>query len=1028
MKVIQKEISLDNLVSHLPSVWPAYRNNELYYFDDASISERQNLYVSNYGMIPLDINLSINPEDIDEFEDIQISEECGKNIPFKISFERIAIWYHFFIEYYNLLKHYGHCGRVYTSAIDYYNYESNNKYASEMIYGTDMETYAEIDELFKKRGGIVQIVTYDKTNGSINNDTSVDDAHDEYDIIDTDKTAIVDVKDKGFFKWICENIVPSFIVPYQYREYWKCDMLYYPDVIKWIAWFEKRKKYDKLLINGDGLNGDSWNCASASDCCDCEEYFKRGSATMLSLMRDWGNKVNGNVVLNKEKISSHLECFIPSIYFCLNFSDSIEDSGKKTIFSTEYTTETDYQTCSYGESANTHSGTVSTMDGHAVQLQNGCGYSFNADYMEKYVAVCEKCGYQGTFYDKCPKCGSKDIQINGWDDYTEKYIQEHPSDFCVSSGNLYYAFDSNNAKVYGSRDDDEYWREKLSFSYPLTKIDAVFIEGAVYDVVQSEYGIYDPMNKYIGGKIYAVYRDNNTDTPYTYINGRRIYGILQSSDTSMYFYFPFFYEIGADGKKYFKYPRHLTNESKLMKYIEYNGNIYEVTDGDSTILVGNKAYHHIDGYSTIDDGALLYHTVDGDFFLGSDFAPFSGASLTSDGGNISIPYKGDIDVYNAHEIKGYTYSKLDELRIKETLTDDVGNSIDGVYSLQDTKYFQPPQGAVLDLIYQVGNTANINAFSLTATDEDDVINDANYFIGDIITDMKFYFHTTDNVPYDGIYVSVALQQDNGNSDYQITMHGHCDGKLDLLSGITEYAYTSLAAIQLIEKYKQQYEQENFDKDNEDSMSVSTSSTAVSLNDTLYCDITYHIGATLVRYKGKQYKIALKDKYMYGVKYSETVQLEKEQRQYYLKRMANSGSTLPIESGNTYTHSISYPIYVYTIRQEMMDVTDTLYGNVYELPMANFSVESYGFIKNGDIVQETYDKYIDMTEHNNMEAFPTFAEEYEMGIASIESVDSDIYIDRGINASFEKHLKLGEVTSLEALENYGNGFFKMMTNQ
>lgn len=59
------------------------------------------------------------------------------------------------------------------------------------------------------------------------------------------------------------------------------------------------------------------------------------------------------------------------------------------------------------------------MDGHAVQLQNGCGYSFNADYMEKYVAVCEKCGYQGTFYDKCPKCGSKDIQINGWDDYTE---------------------------------------------------------------------------------------------------------------------------------------------------------------------------------------------------------------------------------------------------------------------------------------------------------------------------------------------------------------------------------------------------------------------------------------------------------------------------------------------------------------------------------------------------------------------------------------------------------------------------------
>lgn len=52
------------------------------------------------------------------------------------------------------------------------------------------------------------------------------------------------------------------------------------------------------------------------------------------------------------------------------------------------------------------------------------------------------------------------------------------------------------------------------------------------------------------------------------------------------------------------------------------------------------------------------------------------------------------------------------------------------------------------------------------------------------------------------------------------------------------------------------------------------------------------------------------------------------------------------------------------------------------------------------MQETYDKYLDMTEHNNMEAFPTFAEEYEIGIASIESVDSDIYIDRGINASLK----------------------------
>jgi hypothetical protein len=40
------------------------------------------------------------------------------------------------------------------------------------------------------------------------------------------------------------------------------------------------------------------------------------------------------------------------------------------------------------------------------------------------------------------------------------------------------------------------------------------------------------------------------------------------------------------------------------------------------------------------------------------------------------------------------------------------------------------------------------------------------------------------------------------------------------------------------------------------------------------------------------------------------------------------------------------------------------------------------------------------------------------------VEADIYIDRGINAAFEKHLKLQEFRTMEALENYGNGWFKI----
>ena len=55
MRIIQKTISLEPMTSRLPSVWPAYKNNKLYYFDDASLKEREYEYPSNYGMIPLSI-------------------------------------------------------------------------------------------------------------------------------------------------------------------------------------------------------------------------------------------------------------------------------------------------------------------------------------------------------------------------------------------------------------------------------------------------------------------------------------------------------------------------------------------------------------------------------------------------------------------------------------------------------------------------------------------------------------------------------------------------------------------------------------------------------------------------------------------------------------------------------------------------------------------------------------------------------------------------------------------------------------
>ncbi len=178
MRIIQKQISLEPMTSRLPSVWPAYKGDELYYFDEESLKsdKRQWQYTSNWGMVPVNIVLNHNPSEGLPYSAYGIVSSCTENcncsghcynggyttisgtpthclnesgqciccevddylnvvssqtpyyydelVNFTLSFENLSKWYNFFNEYYNLLKQYSHCDRVYTSAEDYYNYES----------------------------------------------------------------------------------------------------------------------------------------------------------------------------------------------------------------------------------------------------------------------------------------------------------------------------------------------------------------------------------------------------------------------------------------------------------------------------------------------------------------------------------------------------------------------------------------------------------------------------------------------------------------------------------------------------------------------------------------------------------------------------------------------------------------------------------------------------------------------------------------------------------------------------------------
>ena len=1042
MRIIQKQISLEPMTSRLPSVWPAYYDNKHYFFDDASLKEREWLYTSNWGMVPDNIVVTPKPYSSHTSDEYQATSgchcygklyetnsgcsNCGSSsydelCDFVLSFENLSKWYYFFNEYYNLLKQYSHCDRVYTSAEDYYNYESLTKYADQMIYGTDKQTYLDLDEEFANKGGRVYVDLYNKDKDEdpieykLDLDTYYKKIHDEY---EGDRTAIINVYDGGFFKWICDNVVPSFTIPMAYRNYWKKDMLFYPDVIKWMKWFNDREDLNYEEAANFELEREIteiWDCKAegVDDCCDCEEYFNRGGERIYSAMSEWYSTIQKNI------FSSITEsCLMPTVILPTELQVSIDDLGEFSIFSKDYELGEDYRVAHYGDSANTYGGTVAVMDGKSVYLsEDELGYTFDEDYMEKNVS-------------------------SAWTSYTEKYIDENKNDFYTTVH--FYTYDENNVKYVSvnitSGEAVTDLAEQLSKKYPITKRENgwLLIDDILYPIEQSEFCSGNSKNAYLSGNTYLVFHEEGTNTPYTFVNGKKIFAEFYPPTNQ--FYFTMFTKPDAKFEKrcsgeVFNINNYQTFErftfGNYMFYVEYNGIVYNLgIEIPSTFEIDGIEYYTVSGYAETENGETLY-IIDNSVKHFSKNVNGVLEDYTIDGYNDPIiendiikitPLDGDdfiFPLYRVDEITGQTVSKLNDIRLYNVLTDDIGNTIEGIYDLRSSgaTNHQPPQGTELELIYQVGNTANITRFSQTKEDMNEIIVESdnedewrNYFVGDIITNMTFYYKDYDgNIVEDTIFHTLI----SANTDQRAIIDN--SGKT-----ITTSGYTSLRAIQEATNVKNELERKGSDKEID------------FIQEDIFCDITYYVGATLVREKDKPYNLAFDDSKSkkklcsnYGVEYRETVKFVKTNWEYYLKTPKDGSKTLPSEREKPCKHSVSYPIYVYVLTQDMKRVDESQYDMDYSVPMSEFrfDINIFSCGTNGDSFSQKYSG--DMESHNGMEVYPTFREEYRFGISSLENIDSDIYIDRGINAAFEKHLKLGEVASLEALEQYGNGYFKIM---
>lgn len=168
----------------------------------------------------------------------------------------------------------------------------------------------------------------------------------------------------------------------------------------------------------------------------------------------------------------------------------------------------------------------------------------------------------------------------------------------------------------------------------------------------------------------------------------------------------------------------------------------------------------------------------------------------------------------------------------------------------------------------------------------------------------------------------------------------------------------------------------------------------SIKSDIRCKIKYHMGAMINTDK----KSIINNNS--GVTYEEEVTLIDDIFEYKLDDIS------------------SFIIHYYKI--EYMESFDVLneYSNTYTKVG-----KSYFSYQIEDLLKSSQNKF--RTKHDDLIYSPMIREEYKIGSSSLENIESNIYIDRGFSASFERHLKLLDIKSMESLENYGNGFFNII---
>lgn len=582
----------------------------------------------------------------------------------------------------------------------------------------------------------------------------------------------------------------------------------------------------------------------------------------------------------------------------------------------------------------------------------------------------------GSGYEHIDEYRENWFNDTAWTDSLEYYVDKYRGRFTTDISS--YTFNRHGAVVYNPSDDSEELQEPYSAYTP--DYGVVAYREIPYPVVESDYIEYNGPVKHLMGKLYEVFYSGTI--PYVNINNKKMFAIKDGDK----------YVFSFNGKKVCdQIDKKDCCGIHSGKIVTINGAVYNASGDVISVLndIHNKSgetlYCKFDGSVSIEgatyfiSGATLYKDA-GFSYSGSvctnEFEEVTDDDMIRLGWKfykieddvVKIVY--DYTVYNADELSGYTESYLSSVRIPSVYTDDMGNPMPGRYSAPEYLDGNEVRGVSYAQPAE-GETLDLyyqvgSALNITPFDiPEEKTGNTKYFTADIIEEMSFFYKSKDtNEPITETRVIINLNNTSVSERSNLDAIARCK-----------------------EKAREYFSGDSFSgiPDSE-----------------ITCEFVYHLGATVCYDSGKTtYKL-----YENGtsVKYVERVHLVPKTCMYYLHELEY------------------YPVRYYEVVPETENVVFDDFGQKIATVARSTFFKKVNLWSGGTsastIASEVGKQYT---------ALPLMRTEGNLGMAIQQNIDEDIYINRGLSAAFERYVKLGEVSTMEALANYGNGWFKMLTN-